>query len=284
MQLSKATQNSSHFALGNDISSPDLRIVGIQSLYPHERHDSQRAYPLIERLKDETSIINPPIVASIGDENYVVLDGANRYYAFSHLGYQHILVQVVSYHSTVVELHTWRHVISNWDIDQLLHLLRQIPEIRLVDGHTDHDIAHILLKNRSTISIAAPQATFYEANAALHRVVQVYQQNAILHRTAVSSSEEIWESYPDGIAVIDFPQYHLEDIIRAAKQKAYLPPGITRHVIHGRALRVNFPLDFLRNSTLSLEEKNQQLKQWLQAKYANRQVRYYEEATYQFDE
>ncbi len=268
----------------NAIPSPDLRIVNTQNLSPHEEHDSQRAYPLVERLKAEHTVINPPIVAPMGDENFVVLDGANRYYAFSRLGYPHILVQVVSYHSPVVELHTWRHVICNWDNHQLLDRLREIPGIKLVEGHANNAISHIRLRSMRVIAILMPQATLHEANITLNKVVQVYQQNAVLHRTALASNDEIWDTYPDGIVIIDFPHYLPDDIIRAATQKAYLPPGITRHIIHGRALRVNYPLDFLRDSSMSLSQKNHQLKQWLQTKHANRQVRYYGEATYQFDE
>ena len=49
----------------NDAPPPDLRIVLTDSLQPHEEHDSQRANPLIERLKHEQVFINPPIVAQI---------------------------------------------------------------------------------------------------------------------------------------------------------------------------------------------------------------------------
>ncbi|MFN8448408.1 MAG: hypothetical protein U0521_07410 [Anaerolineae bacterium] len=54
--------------------------------------------------------------------------------------------------------------------------------------------------------------------------------------------------------------------------------------MHGRAIRVNYPLEALRDGTLTLEQKNADLLAWLQSKMANRQVRYYAEATYQFDE
>lgn len=270
--------------LKNDIPLPDLRIVNTRNLLAHEEHDSQRAHPLIERLRTEHTVINPPIVAPIDEENYVVLDGANRYYAFSQLEYPHILVQVIPYNSDIVELYTWRHVICNWDSQPLLERLREMSEVKLADGHTHQAVMHIILKDTRTIAILTPGAIFAEANVVLNKIVQIYQRNAILHRTAVASNEEVWENYPDGIAIIDFPHYHTDDVIQAATQKAYLPPGITRHIIHGRALRVNYPLDFLRDSKMNLQEKNQQLKQWLQSKHANRQVRYYGEATYQFDE
>jgi hypothetical protein len=63
-----------------------------------------------------------------------------------------------------------------------------------------------------------------------------------------------------------------------------LPPGISRHIIQGRALKVNYPLAVLRDQTISLAEKNEQLSLWIQEKLAKRQVRYYAESSYLFDE
>ena len=90
--------------------------------------------------------------------------------------------------------------------------------------------------------------------------------------------------FPDANAVVHFPPYLPADIIEAAQHDAFLPPGISRHIVHGRAIRVNYPLDALRDPNTSLEQKNDDLLRWMQNKLANRQVRYYAEATYQFDE
>jgi hypothetical protein len=263
---------------------PDLRIVPAGTLHPHEEHDSQRALPLIKRLKHESVVINPPIVAPMADDQFVILDGANRYYAFSHLGYPHILVQVAPYESGAADLRTWRHVVGGWDETEFIQCLRELPNIRLVEGTVDDAIAHILLKHQEMLAVCVPDTTLHERNAALCRVVAVYQQHATLHRTAMTESEDIWRFHPDGIAILVFPEYQPADIMTAAQVKAYLPPGISRHLIHGRALRINYPLDVLRDEQKSLGEKNAELTQWIQRKLANRQVRYYAEATYQFDE
>ncbi len=268
----------------NDAPPPDLRIVLTDSLQPHEEHDSQRANPLIERLKHEQVFINPPIVAQISADHYVILDGANRYYAFSYLGYAHILVQVVSYDSGHVELKTWRHIVMHWDRETFIANLRSLSHVELVDGQQSDAIAHILFKDGQILAVCSPIANTHERNAALRDVVSVYQRQATLHRTALSEPEDIWRLYPDAIAVVVFPLYQPGDILAAARYHAYLPPGISRHIIHGRALRINYSLDKLRDPTLDLAAKNDELQAWMQQKLAKRQVRYYAEATYQFDE
>src|SRR2546423_14572323 len=85
---------------------PDLRIVPINSLVPHEEHDAQRAEPLIQRIREAGTWLNPPIVAPMDDQRFVILDGANRHYALSALDYDYILVQVVDYESDAVQVGT----------------------------------------------------------------------------------------------------------------------------------------------------------------------------------
>jgi hypothetical protein len=47
---------------------------------------------------------------------------------------------------------------------------------------------------------------------------------------------------------------------------------------------VNYPIERLKDKATNLIDKNEQLRLWMQEKLAQRQVRYYAEATYQFDE
>lgn len=268
----------------NNAPPPDLRIVDIDSLHPHEEHDSQRSGPLIERIRHAEHIINPPIVAPIDINKYVILDGANRCYTFRELGFPHILVQVASYESGYVELQTWQHIVSEWRLEAFLDRLNSLGDIQVKEGQDSHAVAHIITREDKVLSLHAPVENTMERNAALRRIVAVYQRNAILYRTAINEPDEIWPLFPDAIALVIFPHYKPSDIIAAAKYRAYLPPGISRHIIQGRALKVNYPTSILRDSTVSLEEKNVNLTTWIQHKLADRQIRYYAEATYQFDE
>jgi len=106
----------------------------------------------------------------------------------------------------------------------------------------------------------------------------------VLHRTAISEPETLWTLFEDGIALVFFPPYQPVDIIAAARQRAFLPPGVSRHIVHGRAVQVNYPIARLLDSETSLEQKNEDLQRWLRQKMARREIRYYAEATYQFDE
>ncbi len=267
-----------------DAPQPDLRIVLTETLHPHEDHDSQRSRPLIERLANETVVINPPVVAPIGDGEFLVLDGANRFHALSHLGYPHILVQVAPYESGYVELKTWRHLVCDWQTHELVEHIKQLGDIQLLNGQHNSAIAHIIFQDNSIVALMSPIENTHERNAALRQVVNIYQQKATLQRTALAEPSDIWKLHPTAIAIVEFPHYQPADIIAAARYHAYLPPGISRHIIQGRALKINYPLAVLRDEAISLDQKNEQLRLWVEQKLAKRQVRYYAESSYLFDE
>ena len=181
----------------------------------------------------------------------------------------------------------WEHGIMSLATGKSRHsptTYRILTDISIVEGQVSTAIAHIIFRDNRILALIAPIETTHERNAVVREVVGIYQQNAHLYRTAISEPEEIWLLYPEAIALVTFPHYTPADIISAAKYKSYLPPGISRHIIHGRALRVNFPMSILLDTDTRLLTKNEILASWLQEKLSKRAVRYYAEATYQFDE
>lgn len=168
-----------------DAPQPDLKIVLTDTLHPHEDHNSQRSQPLIERLASETVVINPPIVAPMGASQLLVLDGANRFQALSHLGYPHILVQVAPYESGYVELKTWRHVVCDWQRETLMEHIRQLEDIQILNGQHNSAIAHIIFQDNSVTALMSPVENTHERNAALRQVVNIINRMPLYERTAL---------------------------------------------------------------------------------------------------
>lgn len=268
--------------------TPDLRIISVDRMKPHEEHDSQRSLPLIERLKEAEFFLNPPIVAAIDpaktDTDYVILDGANRHHCFTHLGWPHILVQVADYASPWLHLDVWNHVISKWQMATFLMQLRGIEALEVIDVPLDNPLARLAVPDGRIFTFHTTTRGVHERNAVLREVVRLYQRQAVLNRTAQSDPAHVFPDYPEATGLMLFPPYRPQDIVEAAVEKAFLPPGISRHIIQGRAIRLNYPMALVIDPSVDLEEKNTELRQWMMRRFANRQVRYYAEATYQFDE
>jgi hypothetical protein len=267
--------------------TPDLRIVPVELLLPHEEHDSQRSLPLIERLRIADLFTNPPMVGPIEgdpDGRYVIMDGANRHYCFQRLGFPYILVQVVPYDSPWLELGVWNHVISDWHMATFMMQLRGLEAVIVSDSALRHPLARLAVPDGRTFYFHTPAEGIHARSAVLREIVRLYQRQASLNRTAQTEPEQVFPDYPLATGLMLFPHYGAHHIMEAALQRAFVPPGISRHIIYGRATRLNFPMHVLQDTTESLELKNERLQQWLYTRFANRQVRYYAESTYVFDE
>ena len=274
---------------------PDLRIVPVDCLVPHERHDEHRMGPLAARLKEQGVLRNPPIVAPLpvaGEERYVVLDGANRTEAAREIGLPHFLVQVVAYEEPEVRLLTWNHALAGESARSLFDLLSSIPGVACAREPIAH--ARALLARREILAFAASPASgaitlaapgdFAERNRLLNRIVETYRERTRVYRVAPDSIEATLERIPEAVALVVFPRFAPAEVIELAATGEEMPAGITRHLVSWRALRVNLPIDLLADTERSREEKQGWLGTWMRERVEEGHVRFYEESTILFDE
>ncbi|HXF59805.1 MAG TPA: hypothetical protein VN539_08265 [Candidatus Saccharimonadales bacterium] len=280
----------------HELKLPDLRIVPSELLQPHEREDESRTGRLSDRLRKSGVLKNPPIVTEAiptpDGPRHVVLDGANRVSVARHLGWPHLLVQVVRYDGPGVELRTWHHALSGFPFERLERELGRIPGLTLRPEALSH--AKALLARREAIAYIVSGAEealtlfgdhgLYERNALLNAVVDLYRDRVPFHRATRDTFEEARARFPDVTALVVFPKFHTDEILEIATSGARLPAGITRHVISWRALRVNLSIDLLSDPGRTVEEKNRWLKAWMEERTLQKNVRFYEESTVLFDE
>lgn len=272
---------------------PDLRFVPTESLVPHEEHDNQRSEPLIKRIADSGVWVNPPVVAPMGDGRYVILDGANRHHVAMALGFPHILVQVVTYESGAVRLDTWQHVISGLSWFDFLRHIRGVPGVSLectelltarAELARRQLLAYSVLSDGHAYAIQARTQTLAQQNTILCQLVNTYKDRGRLNRINTDSLALARRLHPEAVAIVVFPHYEPAEIVVAARDHLLLPPGISRHIVHGRAMRLNYPLETLRDPVETLEEKNHKLQLWIQRRTAEKRIRYYAEPMFLFDE
>jgi len=279
-----------------DSHQPDLRFVPADSVVPHEQHDNQRLEPLVRRIRESSVLKNPPIVTPLGGNGsgarYVVLDGANRCTAARAAGLPHIVVQVVPYEGSGVELSTWNHALADISCADLDRALDGI--VGLERRHTHVLTARAQLARREALAWITTEsgepttlhggADLHERNTLLNRVVDTYAALGPFYRVTGDSLSQAQSRYPDATALVVFPHFEPAEILELATSGDRLPAGITRHLIRWRALRLNIPIERMADARHSLEEKNRWLQDWLREKVTQRQVRFYEEPTVLFDE
>jgi hypothetical protein len=273
---------------------PQLVILPADYLILHEEVELRRVEPLVDRFHADGFLKNPPIAAPIGcqpgcQDRHVILDGANRTTALWKLEAPHHLVQAVDYDE--VELDTWGHLVTGIPYQAFTQSLFDVGLD--LEPATRDEARRQLARREIAASITMPDGkvlvlhgpgSLGSETEVLRRVTSVYHGRSVFHRVKSDRIADLLSLYEDVTALIRFPSYVPEEIMHLADNGYKLPTGITRHIIHGRALRVNLPLSLLMDERRTTEEKNEWLHRWSKEKLACREIRYYQESTFLFDE
>ena len=277
-----------------ELNSLRLQIIPSDNALLHEETDFNMVNRLKNYLVQLEYLKNPPIVGKIKSNDgthYVVLDGATRTTALRELKIPDILVQVVEYGEGGISVEAWNHVlpnVTNMNIIDTIGSLERISLIKLSLHEAQNavlmrEIAGYIYSSPNTVLGVKVQGDFFTQIEALTKIVKTYEQYGEIYRLAQADLEQLIAAQHEHSSVMVFPQFTPREIRDIALSSTKLPAGITRHIIPGRALNVNIPLDLLNNSQ-SLEEKNKWLDKWLTDKIVTRKVRYYHEPVFVFDE
>ena len=271
---------------------PNLRILPINSLILHEDHDLQRSLPLVEKLRAQGIIRNPPVVMPLNDgsDRYMVLDGANRVTSLREMEFPHIVAQVVEPNDPNVNLQTWNHVVWGMSAKSLLTSLRKIKGIELVKVNTSRSLdapkylpMQARFANGNFYIIKETPSDLATHIETLHRIVDTYKTRASLDRTSQTLIDTFKKVYPDLTALFIYPSFKIKTVLKLAGQNIVLPTGITRFTVSPRALHLNYPLHEL-SSGKPIEYKEEYLNHWVEQRVKKKGVRLYSEATFLFDE
>ncbi len=265
---------------------PELRIVETRALRPHERADVSRASALARRISQDGCLRNPILALPLEDGGeWLVLDGANRSEALRSLGLPHVLVQVVRSKNEGLRLGTWNRVVFDCAPNILLEALKAMTMMRR-RGPNEEEVEETILvvfPDGSQWGVGEAQASLEQRLVLLHRILEAGESIGRMERTEARSVAAIEAIFPGLAGLLRFRPFKIEEVMEAGKRALLFPAGITRFIASPRALRVNFPLEQL-SAGLPTEQKQSDLEAWLAAKVRTRQVRYYPESTYIFDE
>jgi hypothetical protein len=269
-----------------------LRVVRLDDVLLHEQIEKKRVERLAKRLEEDQFLKNPPIVAEHNGK-YILLDGATRVTALRQIGCRDVVVQVVDYEAPGRVLETWNHMLLDAPVDEVFRSLRAVPGLTV--ELTPAENANAALDRRDSIgTLLLADGQAYALRAAgggqleqqaklLNQVVAAYEGRGEMYRVAHTDVERLHAEHGRLSALVVFPRYRPDEIRRLALNGAKLPMGVTRHIIPGRALRINIPLDVLTRDE-PLDQKNAWLDEWMKTRMRERHVRFYQEPVFLFDE
>ena len=252
--------------------NPDLRIVPLTAIKLQEGVTDEKAHLLAENMQRLDGIINPIVVAPLGEECFVQLDGASRLAALSILGAPWAFIHVVNYES--VSLTTWVHA-TTMDSSALRRLDDQDPLIRLTEirqrrvggeGIEGFDlVATAIFADGDNFGIYSSGGLAKRVKTA-NQLIGLYELNPE-QRIDIDGGgiEKVLDTArclgPNGVAV-EYANFSQTEVMQVVAAGEILPPGVTKHRLEQRVL-MNYPLNRLLNSYLFQRDQDRLLAQTL---------------------
>ncbi len=270
---------------------PNLKIVPISEIIFHEDPDQERSFKLIEYIRKENRLKNPPVVATHANSSkYILLDGVNRLTALQELHIPDVLVQHIDlFDPGLIFLH-WHHAVEKFTRKLFLEEINRLPEITIIKSSQDHLkdndngdlLCQIQFADQSVYTIHAHTDLFQRIKD-LRNITNIYRGFQYMDRVSYTNLEHLKANYPQFCALIVFRKLEKEELVEVTNQGMRIPSGITRIIMPKRALRLNVPLDILRFD-VSTQQKNYWLQNRINEQIHNKSIRFYHEPTFLFDE
>lgn len=254
---------------------PVLRVVPLERIRRHEEIDPLRVEKLQKRIASDGIQVNPMVCIDAGNGDLVLLDGATRTESLRSLGLPHAVVQLVD--PGAVTLHTWHHVVRGCSPTELGEAVRASRELKLVEPG-EPPAVHL-----STSASYGVDGGDLSLSSTLSSLVTSYVGTWDVSRATEPAADVVAASYPDWAAIVEFPILTVEDVMSAALTDDLLPAGITRFLVHERALRLNLELELLASEG-SAEHKQEAVDRILEERARDGRLRRYEETIFVLDD
>ncbi len=271
-----------------------LRVIDIKKIVPHENSDYSRVEPLVKNIKRVNIFTNPILVAHVKKDIYMQVDGMSRLFALKKMGIKSILAQVVDYNDhESVDVSTWCHfsIIAETPFLEKLAKIKNVIVTKVGSRYlrrryiNDEGLAYLcaLVFRNGNIYRCATGGNLEKKVKALGKIVEIYRDNItrdILPDDAnMGDVERIFSMHKNCHSLVIFPTFTRHQVINVAvHNKTLFPAGLTRFIVKGRCLDVNFPLENLKSDKTE-KEKNEILEKFIK----ERQYRIYQEPTIYFE-
>jgi hypothetical protein len=269
----------------------ELKLLKLSDINLHESTEEHRLKRVQRRIASENYLLNPVIVGRFNNE-YILIDGANRYESLKRIGCELILCQIIDYKDRKVKLSTWNHIVHDLDVNDLIEFLElnqfEYKRVSLNSGVKSYleDPRVVFVSGFDTgihyiIFLSGVQKIFI---AQIKKLTDLYFKNYKFERSDPGNDlPELNKLYHGKIVLIRFPKFRKRQIVYMSRNNLKVPSGLTRHRINNRVLHIKYELKYLRSAD-NLKNKTSQLSNFILEKTNLNKVRHYTESVIIFDE
>ncbi|MBE2255623.1 MAG: hypothetical protein IAE65_05430, partial [Ignavibacteria bacterium] len=102
----------------------DLRLLKISDVKLHEDTENKRLRNIFQRISHDKYLMNPVIIGKY-ENDYILIDGANRFSSLKEIGCKLVLAQIIDYKDKEIKLYSWNHFVYDLEVDAILNLAKK---------------------------------------------------------------------------------------------------------------------------------------------------------------
>ncbi len=235
----------------------EVSVANVDELKLHEETIDSYLEELAESIEDNGEVYDPVIVDK---DTGVVLDGMHRVSAMRELGYERIPVCYVDYKDPKVKLGSWCRIFEGASMERLKEICEDLGFE--FDDCQRENIPEIL-ENREAQLVLVSEDECYSPSGVSDSIEEIFEKaievEEILREEGVEPRYEpeigILEKVGEDEVALLLPPASKDEVIDVSLSDSVFGHKTTRHVIPARPMRINIPLDLLKEDIDTVEEE-----------------------------
>jgi len=245
----------------------EIALAPINKLSLHEETISRLVDEIFSSIIRDKIIKNPVIVDK---GSFVVLDGMHRVEAARKAGCLRMPVCLLDYFNPLIKVGVWYRAFNGENLidtlqEEALKLNFNLIELNFKEAK------EALLNRQASVSFLTREKCFIiEWRKNLKKAYEIVKLiegklveagKKVNYETELDAEKKLLDKLVEMVMAV--PPVNKEDVINFGLKGLVFPHKVTRHVIPARPMEINVPLKWLIDESMSLEEANNLLIEFL---------------------
>jgi len=245
----------------------EIALMDINKLFLHEETIPNLVDEIASSMIQEKIIKNPVIVDK---SSLVVLDGMHRVEAAKKAGCLRMLVCLLDYSNPSIKVGVWYRTFNGENLIKTLQKKALQLNLELIELNFEAAKKALFNREASTSFLTREKCfsiKWQENLKKAYEIVKLIESKLVeagkkvSYETEFDAEKKLLNKAVD--MVMATPPVTKEDVINFALKGLVFPHKVTRHVIPARPMEINVPLKWLKDESISLEEANKLLTEFL---------------------
>jgi len=245
----------------------EIALAPITKLSLHEETIPKLVDEIASSILQEKIIKNPVIVDK---SSLVVLDGMHRVEAAKKAGCLKMPVCLLDYFNPLIKVGVWYRTFNGENLIEVLQEEALKLNLNLIELSFKEAKEALLNRQASTSFLTREKCFLIEWQENLKKAYEIVKLiesklveagKKVNYETEFDAEKKLLNKLVEMVMAV--PPVNKEDVVNFGLKGLVFPHKVTRHVIPARPMEINVPLKWLKDESISLEEANNLLIDFL---------------------